>query len=106
MLLNRIAYTLLLAYTNMKKVVVNLTPADLSHFIEGYTNNGKGEYLLVDVDSHMTAWMNLEYRAGYRPYYKNIPILSIENVGRFSLMTDLPAYESLKGSLILVANRQ
>lgn len=99
---NRIAYTLLQAYQDMKKVEVSLTPAEFGHFIDGYTSNGQDEYLIVDVNSHMSVWMDLEYRSSFRKYYKEIPLLSIEGVANFGLMTDLPAFEYFKEKLILV----
>jgi len=102
LLSNRMAYMMLKAYDNMKKVEVELTPAEFGHFVEGYTNGGKEDYLIVDVDSHMSAWMDTEFRAGFSRYYKNMPMLSMESVGRFGLLTDLPAYESFKEKLILI----
>lgn len=102
---NRIAYTLLQAYQGMKKVEVSLTPAEFGHFVDGYINNGQDEYLIVDVNSHMSVWMDLEYRSSFRKYYKDIPLLSIEGVAGFGLLTDLPAFEFFKEKLILVSKQ-
>lgn len=105
LLSNRMAYMMLEAYGDMKKVEVELTPAEFGHFVDGYTNGDKEDYLIVDVDSHMSAWIDTEFRAGFSRYYKNMPMLSMESVGRFGLLTDLPAYEAFKEKLILIAKK-
>lgn len=102
---NRIVYTLLSAYQNMKIEEVSLTPADFGHFIDGFTKNDADNYLLFDVDSHMDSWLILTYGAGFRSSYKGIPFFSVENAGRFSYLADLPAYEFFKDSILLIKKK-
>jgi len=99
---NRIIYAMLSAYQKMTIKDVSVTPADFGHFIDGYTQNHPEDYLMVEVDSHILGWLSLTYEVDYRKSYKGIPFLSIDSVGGYSYLADLPAYDHFKNSIVLI----
>lgn len=100
--INRLVYVMLSAYGEMKIKDVSITTADFSHYIDVITQNHPEDYLIIDVDSHIRSWIDLTYDAGFKTYYKGVPYLSVENVGRFNLLTDLLVYNNFSNSILIV----
>ncbi len=99
---NRLVYVLLSAYEKMNIKDTNITIADFSHFIDGFIKNRPDDYLIIDVDSHLNSWIDITYDAEYNKSYKGIPYHTIEGVGRFSFLTDLPVYDSFKNTILII----
>lgn len=99
---NRLVYVMLSAYEKMNVKDICITVADFSHFIDRLIRNRPNDYLIIDVDSHISSWINLTYDAEYNKSYKGIPYYTIESVGRFSFLTDLPVYDNFKNSILII----
>lgn len=101
-LTSRVVYAMLTAYQLMKVKDISMTVADFGHFVDEYTQNMTDDYLLVDVDSSLHSWLTIDYGANFKTSYKGIPYLKVESVGRFSYLTDSPAFDYFKGSILLI----
>ncbi len=100
--INRLVYGMLSAYGEMKIKDVSITTADFSQYIDVITQNHPEDFLIIDVDSHIRGWIDRTYDAGFKTYYKGIPYLSVESVGRFNLLADLPVYDNFRNSILIV----
>lgn len=100
--INRLVYVMLSAYGEMKIKDVSITTADFSHYIDAITQNHPEDFLIIDVDSHIRGWIDLVYDAEFKSYYKGIPYLSVESVGRFNLLTDLPVYDNFRDTILIL----
>ena len=98
----RIAYTLLTAFGRMKIQDVEITAVDFHNYIDDYTQKQYDQYIIIDVDSHISGWIDLDYSNGYKVNYKGMPFISMESVGRYGLLTDLESYDAFKESLVIV----
>lgn len=99
---SRVVYAMLKAYQQMNIEDISIIPADFGHYIDGYIQSKPEDYLIVDVDSHLSSWIHIDLGVQFRRSYKGIPFLTIESVGRFNYLVDLPAYDYFRDSLLLV----
>lgn len=102
---NRIIYCYLQAFSKMKVEEHKAYSSDFDALLKKITNNNPKAFVMISVDSPLGSILIKDFKfEGLTRYYQGgTPLIEIESVVRGRLLTDTPAYDYFKESMLVIA---
>lgn len=98
----RFIYLTLSAFRDMNIQIAVKTSADFDLFFQDFTKGKIEEYVLVGIETPFDAILNIRLQNNKLLYEEIVPYISIESIGKYSLLKDSDNYEYFVGCLLIV----
>lgn len=101
----RLIYLALSSFRKMKIKETNVKAPNFDIFLERFTKGKREDYVIIGVDSHFEAILNIRFLGHNSFYERTVPYINIDSSTK-PLLTDLDDYNYFKDSLLIVAKKE